>query len=60
VRLQGYTDFDWAGSTTDRLSTSGCCFSLGSVTISWDKQEAGFCSTQYNRDKVYHSQCRKL
>jgi hypothetical protein len=34
VRLQGYTDSDWEGSTTDRLSTSRCCFSLGSVTIS--------------------------
>ena len=27
--LVGYTDSDWAGSVTDRKSTSGCCFSLG-------------------------------
>jgi hypothetical protein len=35
VRLQGYSNSDWAGSDTDRKSTSGCCFSLGSVVISW-------------------------
>jgi hypothetical protein len=35
VKLQGYSDSDWAGSATDRKSTSGCCFSLGSTMISW-------------------------
>jgi len=35
MELLGYTDFDWAGSTTDTKSTSGCCFSLGSGMISW-------------------------
>jgi transposase InsO family protein len=35
VKLQGYSDSDWAGSDTDRKSTSGCCFSLGSAVISW-------------------------
>jgi hypothetical protein len=34
-RLQGYSDSDWASSVTDRKSTSGCCFSLGSGMISW-------------------------
>ena len=29
-RLYGYTDVDWAGSISDRKSTSGRCFSLGS------------------------------
>jgi hypothetical protein len=33
--LSGYTDADWAGSVSDRKSTSGCCFSLGSTMISW-------------------------
>jgi hypothetical protein len=33
--LSGYTDADWAGSVSDRKSTSGCCFSLGSSMISW-------------------------
>eukprot|EP00253_Pinus_taeda_P035772 PITA_35772 len=35
VRLHGYTDANWAGSVVDRKSTSGCCFSLGSASISW-------------------------
>jgi hypothetical protein len=35
VKLQGYVDFDWAGSAVDWKSTSGCCFSLGSSMISW-------------------------
>jgi hypothetical protein len=33
--LSGYTDLDWAGSVSDRKSTSGCCFSLRSAMISW-------------------------
>jgi hypothetical protein len=35
MRLQGYTDSDWAGSAVDRKSTSGCCFTLGSAMVSW-------------------------
>ncbi|XP_059073404.1 uncharacterized mitochondrial protein AtMg00810-like [Cryptomeria japonica] len=35
IQLQGYSDSDWAGSTTDRKSTTGVCFSLGSAVISW-------------------------
>ena len=35
MRLHGYTDFDWADSVVDRKSTSRCCFTLGSASISW-------------------------
>jgi hypothetical protein len=42
VRLQGYTDSDWAGSAVDRKSTSGCCFSLGSTMISWFSRKQTF------------------
>ena len=35
VRLTGYTDFDWAGCASDRKSTLGCCFGLGSAVVSW-------------------------
>jgi hypothetical protein len=35
MRLQGYANADWAGSAVDRKSTSGCCFNLGSVMVSW-------------------------
>jgi len=35
VELLGYTNFDWVGSVVDIMSTSRCCFSLGSAMISW-------------------------
>jgi hypothetical protein len=33
--LQGYVDADWANDTTDRRSTTGYIFTLGSAPISW-------------------------
>jgi hypothetical protein len=38
-RLYGYTDLDWAGSASDRKSTSGCCLSLGSTITSWQSRK---------------------
>eukprot|EP00253_Pinus_taeda_P022680 PITA_22680 len=35
VKLQGFTDEDWARSPSDRKSTSGGIFNLGSVVVSW-------------------------
>jgi hypothetical protein len=35
IQLHGFSDSDWAGSENDINSTSGICFSLGSVMISW-------------------------
>jgi len=35
VRLHGYFDADWAGNVVDQKSTFGCCFSLGSASISY-------------------------
>ena len=35
IRLVGFTDSDWAGSVADQKNTFGCCFSLGSTTVSW-------------------------
>jgi hypothetical protein len=35
----GYTDSYWAGSVSDRKSTSGCCFSLESTMISWQSRK---------------------
>ena len=34
ANLIGFTDSDWADNVADRKSTSGCCFSLGSATVS--------------------------
>jgi hypothetical protein len=33
--LRAYSDADWAGDPTDRRSTTGYCFLLGSSLISW-------------------------
>jgi hypothetical protein len=33
--LSGYTDADWTGIVSNMKRTLGCCFSLGSVMISW-------------------------
>ena len=35
VNLHGYVDSYWVGIATDRKSTSGCYFSLGSGMICW-------------------------
>ena len=35
VKLQGFTDADWAGSPSDTKSTSGGIFSIGSTAVSW-------------------------
>ena len=34
-KLYGYIDVDWAGSVSNRKSTSGGCYCLGSAMISW-------------------------
>eukprot|EP00253_Pinus_taeda_P013516 PITA_13516 len=35
VKLQGFTDADWAGSPSDRKSTLGVIFNLASAAVSW-------------------------
>ena len=35
LELRAYADADWAGDPTDRRSTTGYCFLLGSSLISW-------------------------
>ena len=46
-RLYGYIDAYWAGSISDRKSTVGRCFCLGSTMSSWfsRKQSTVSCST---------------
>jgi hypothetical protein len=38
-RLLGYSDSDWASSVSNRKSTLGGCFSLGSRMISWHSKK---------------------
>ena len=39
VKLASFTNSDWAGSVSDRKSTLGCCFGLGSTAVSWLSQK---------------------
>jgi hypothetical protein len=39
ISLLGYTDSDWAGDTTDKRSTVGYVFQLGSGPISWSSKK---------------------
>ena len=39
LELHGYTDADWAGSLSDRRSTSGFMFSLGSAAVTWSSKK---------------------
>ncbi|XP_065626451.1 uncharacterized mitochondrial protein AtMg00810-like [Quercus suber] len=37
--LRAFSDIDWAGDPTDRRSTTGYCFLLGSSLISWQSKK---------------------
>ncbi|RVX16495.1 Retrovirus-related Pol polyprotein from transposon RE1 [Vitis vinifera] len=39
IQVVGYTDADWAGSPTDRCSTSGYCVFIGGNIISWKSKK---------------------
>jgi hypothetical protein len=51
-RLSGYTDLDWAGSVSDKKSTSRCCFSLGSTMISWQSRKKSSISLNTDRRRI--------
>ena len=42
INLEGYVDSYWAGSSIDRKSTSGCCFSMGLGVISWFSRKQSY------------------
>ncbi|XP_026452224.1 uncharacterized protein LOC113352640 [Papaver somniferum] len=39
LKLKAYSDSDWAGDVTDRLSTTGYCMFLGNALISWHSKK---------------------
>ena len=42
MKLHGFTDADWAGSPTDRKSTSGGIFNIVSMVVSWYSRKQRF------------------
>lgn len=42
MRLEGYSNSDWARRLVNRRSTFGCCFSLGSAMISYCSRKQTF------------------
>jgi hypothetical protein len=55
-RLVGYTDSYWAGSVSDRKSTSGYSFSLGSSMTSWKSRKQSHISLSMEETK-YIAEC---
>ncbi len=37
--MHGYVDVDWAGSISDKRSTSGFMFSFGSAAVTWSSKK---------------------
>lgn len=56
LKLQGFSDLDWAGCVPDRKSTSDCCFSLGSTMISRCNKKKS-CVAQSTTEAKYVAAC---
>ncbi|MCO5598232.1 hypothetical protein L7F22_052324 [Adiantum nelumboides] len=39
IQVHGYTNSDWVGSVSDRLSTSSYMFSFGSAAVTWSSKK---------------------
>ena len=52
VGLVGFVDSHWAGSALDQKSTSGCCFSLGSIIVSRFQSKAKVYCVEFCRGLV--------
>ena len=63
IRFIGFTDSYWASNVADQKSTSGCCFSLDSATMSWFSHKQMFValsSAEAEYMAVSHASCEAL
>jgi hypothetical protein len=51
VKLQGYSDSDWAANATDKNNTSRWCFSLGLSMISWFNRKQTYVALSLAEEK---------
>jgi hypothetical protein len=61
--LVGYTDSYWARCVSDMKSTSGCCFRLGSVVVSWfsrKKKSVALSSVEAEYMETNQASCEAL
>ena len=52
--LRAFFDTNWAGDPTDRRSTTGHCFLLGSSLISWQSKKQSFVARSSTKAE-YHA-----
>ncbi|CAI7801334.1 unnamed protein product [Closterium sp. NIES-53] len=52
-RLEGYTDSSWADDQTDRRSSQGYCFTLGSGIVSWRSTRSSVVSLSSCEAELY-------
>ena len=63
INLHDYVDSYWAGSSIERKSTSGCCFSFGSGMIPWFSRKQSFMELSTIESKYvfnYLASCEKV
>uniref|UniRef100_A0A2N9FGV4 Integrase catalytic domain-containing protein n=1 Tax=Fagus sylvatica TaxID=28930 RepID=A0A2N9FGV4_FAGSY len=59
LRIEGYTDADWAGSPSDRKSTTGYCTFIGGNLVTWKSKKQSVVArssaeTEYHVHGSYH------
>ena len=63
LKLEGYSNADWAGSPHDRRSTSGFVFMIGGSTISWSSKKqstVALSSTEAEYKALTHATCEAV
>ena len=63
IKLIGFIDSDWVDSVADQKSTSRCCFSLGSTTVSWfsrNEKSVALSSAEAEYMAISQDSCKAL